>query len=149
MEGEELSIGMHLGIYEFFLLFFSYGERGREKEREREGDLEIMVTVPKGEAREGEGRWVNLERLGAHEGKRSEEDEKTVAPQLEMRLFRGACICTSTTQVQEKCMGQPKVIEGREKSSLALFWWFYISKPDSYCGGKAKIFFLKGASPFS
>lgn len=80
---------------------------------------------------------------------RSEEDEKAVAAQLEMGVFRGACICTSTTQLQEKCMGQPKVIEGREKSSLALFWWLYISKPDSYCGGKAKKKLkLKGASPF-
>lgn len=62
-EGEELITGMHLEIYEFFLPFFSYGER------EREGDLEILVTVPKGEAREGEGRWIKLERLEADEGK--------------------------------------------------------------------------------
>lgn len=60
-------IGMHLEIYEFFLPFFLWRER--ERQREREGDLEILVTVPKGEAREGEGRWIKLERLEADEGK--------------------------------------------------------------------------------
>ena len=49
-------------LWIFSIFFFLW------RVREREGDLEIIVTVPKGEAREGKGRWVVLERLGAHEG---------------------------------------------------------------------------------
>lgn len=133
-------------LWIFFAFFFLWRER--ERQREREGDLEILVTVPKGEAREGEGRWIKLERLEADEGKIRGRWENSCCSIGNGSFSRGLCLYEYNT-ITGEMYGSTKSNrrKGKKLARPAPVVVYFKAGQLLWRKGQKKLK-LRGASPF-
>lgn len=129
-------------LWIFFTFFFLW------REGEREGDLEILVTVPKGEAREGEGRWIKLERLEADEEKIRGRWENSCCSIGNGGFSRGLYLYEYDT-ITGEMYGSTKSNRGKgKKFARPVLVVLYFKAGQLLCRKGQKKLKLKGASPF-